>query len=745
MLLASSCNVHRYVREGDYLHKGSKVKYDKTNKPDSELKSSLKNKCWPSPNKTILGVPTGLVLYSMAKPPTGKGLNYFLQEVVGTPPVLFSKVNINSTINRLIAEAKDNGYLRATANDTILIKRKNARVQYTMHLGERYYVDTVKYKVDSTLFGKAIYSTAAATLLKRETPFTVKTARLERERIDRLMRNKGYFYFIADFILITADTSKPGKIVASVTLKPNIPDSAKQVYTINNLTIYSDYDTENDSVNLLSTAIKYDGFKHADITQRFKPQLFSDLITIKEGDVYQLKYHKRTLTRLVNLNSFKFINATFSIADTITDSLLDMEIYLTPFTRRSMQMEIGAYSKSNNFVGSELKLNVVNRNLFHYADHIDFNISGGFEFQVGGSELQSYTNQNFAAGINYLTPKLWPLKSNFVNNDFVPLKKISFGIEYFVNPSLYTLRSTNVSLGFVWKVKHNWDHALDPIVVNYFYPSNITPEYDSTLNQDPALKKSLEEQFIIGSEYRLNFNNQNTSRSRIHFFNSFAIDVAGNLLNLFGNNFKVEDGQEVIGGIPYAQYLLFSDDIRAYLDINKNLKWVNRAFLGYGFAYKNSEVMPYIKQFFIGGSNSIRAFRSGTLGPGSYSDSTIRSQATQTGEVRIELNTELRLKLMKYLQTAIFVDAGNIWYVNEQPNQPGSGFSKNWYKELAVGTGIGLRIDASVMLIRFDFGFPLRIPYLPTGEQWVVDDVKFGSSGWRKENLILNVAFGFPF
>jgi len=141
----------------------------------------------------------------------------------------------------------------------------------------------------------------------------------------------------------------------------------------------------------------------------------------------------------------------------------------------------------------------------------------------------------------------------------------------------------------------------------------------------------------------------------------------------------------------------------------------------------------------------MRAFQNGTLGPGSYSDSLITSQAVQAGEVKFEFNSELRLKVMKYIYTAVFTDVGNIWYRTEQPGEPGSGFSRNWYKELAVDAGIGLRIDANIMVIRFDVAIPLRIPSLPADQRWVIDDVNIGSKQWRKENVILNIAFGYPF
>ena len=141
----------------------------------------------------------------------------------------------------------------------------------------------------------------------------------------------------------------------------------------------------------------------------------------------------------------------------------------------------------------------------------------------------------------------------------------------------------------------------------------------------------------------------------------------------------------------------------------------------------------------------MRAFRNGTLGPGSYTDSLIRTQAVQAGEIKFECNTEYRYKLMKYLSPAVFADAGNIWYRNTQPNMPGSGFSRNWFKELAVDAGVGLRIDASILVFRLDIAIPLRIPSLPDGQRWVTKDINVGDKQWRKDNIVWNIAFGYPF
>jgi outer membrane protein insertion porin family len=154
--------------------------------------------------------------------------------------------------------------------------------------------------------------------------------------------------------------------------------------------------------------------------------------------------------------------------------------------------------------------------------------------------------------------------------------------------------------------------------------------------------------------------------------------------------------------------------------------------------------MPYVKQFFIGGSNSIRAFRARTLGPGSYYSEASQTYASEAGEIKAEVNTEIRTKLFSIVNGAAFIDAGNIWLRKENPQKPGSGLA-GFYKDFAVGTGVGLRFDASIIIVRFDLAFPLRKPWLPEEERWVIDQISFGNKEWRRDNLILNIAIGYPF
>ncbi len=746
LVVVSSCNIYRYVPEKDHLFTGSKIKFTSKIENESDVKSALLSKTWPAPNQKIVLLPLPLISYSISKPTTKKGLNYLLHQSFGEPPVLISQTKPNDMRRRMLSQMRDMGFLKSIIRDTIVLNKRKGEILFTITPGERYSIDTLIFPSDSSKLSKAIASTSQQTLLVKGTPFTLENIMAERERIAMELRNMGYFYFIPDFISVAADTNHNNHVYTQVVVKPALPNEASKTYKIRNFTIYSNYSSDRDSILHKIPINQEDGFKHVDTLPRFKPVLFRQNILLKEGDIYSYTNQRTTVQRMVNLNNFKFINTTFTLADSTATPSLDVELYLTPYTRRSLQAEIGAYSKSNNFAGTEVKLKLTNRNLFHKGDHIDLDLSGGFERLVKSKNNEYYSNQNVAGALNFYRPVFYiPFKLRRIDSDFIPRNRISAGAEYLRKPKLYTARSVRVSFGYLWKTGENWEHIFDPLVINLINPTNITPEYDSTLAADPNLAKSFEKQFIVGGEYTLNYSSTLKNTSIFRFNNSTSIGLSGNLLSLFVKPASISGDQEDFLGIPYAQYLLASNDFRVYMKLTKRINWVNRLFFGYGYSYANSEIMPYLKQFFIGGSNSLRAFRTGTLGPGSYTDSLIQSQAVQAGEIKFEYNSEFRLKLTKYLFSALFADVGNIWFRKEQPDAPGSGFTRNWHKELAVDAGIGLRIDANIMVIRLDVAIPLRIPSLPENQRWVISDVDIGSKTWRKNNVVLNIAFGYPF
>jgi outer membrane protein insertion porin family len=261
------------------------------------------------------------------------------------------------------------------------------------------------------------------------------------------------------------------------------------------------------------------------------------------------------------------------------------------------------------------------------------------------------------------------------------------------------------------------------------------------------LEKVIEKQLIFGPTYNYTYTNTMlTSRKNTYYFKG-GVDVAGTIAGLAtGANIKKGDTIKVFN-VPFSQYAKMETEFRHYLKLTETSQLASRIIVGAGFPYGNSDELPFIKQFFIGGTNSIRAFRARSIGPGTFKEIVPANTflPDQSGDIKFEVNTELRAKLVSIINGAIFVDAGNIWLIKNDPLKPGSQFSGKFLNELAVGTGAGLRFDLSFLILRTDFAFPLRKPYLPEGQRWVLDQINFTSGPWRSENLIFNLAIGYPF
>jgi hypothetical protein len=323
---------------------------------------------------------------------------------------------------------------------------------------------------------------------------------------------------------------------------------------------------------------------------------------------------------------------------------------------------------------------------------------------------------------------------------YVPRTRIALDYELLNRQKLYTLTSVRGELGYVWKPEVRKEHQFNPIAINYVEPLNITQLYLDSIKRDLTLRQAVDTQFILGSNYTYTFDQLISDPKGTGFFFSGNLDLSGNIAGLAtGANIKKGD-QKRIFSAPFSQYIKTQADFRYYFGLNAKTRLANRIILGLGYPYGNSLQLPFIKQFFIGGNNSIRAFRSRSVGPGTYINpkgDSANFLPDQSGDIKIELNTELRYKFSSIIEGALFVDAGNIWLYNENTAKPGAKFSKNFLKEFAVGAGAGIRLDLTILLLRIDAAVPLRKPYLPLGQR-VIKEVK-------TQNIVYNLAIGYPF
>lgn len=758
-LALASCSNLKYLKPEQVLYTGAEVKINvdssKRIADQKAVKQSLEEKTRPRPNKKFLGLRPKLYIYNLAGEPTKpKGIRHWLRTKVGEPPVLLSQVNLKYNNDVLKSYLISQGYLQANVVGETVVKNKKGKAIYTATTGARYKISSVTFPPDTGDLTKIINQYKDNTLLKVGNFYDLDTYKNERIRIDNDLKEHGYFYFNPDYLIMQVDSTIGKNLVTiNVNIKKIAPDAGLKPYTIKNVNIYPSYSLRRDSILRRLPPTLYNDFNIYDDRNTFKPKVFDRLVFFKKGEVYNRKDHNQSLNRMVNLGAFQDVRAEFLPVDSFKNNQLDLNIYLTPLKKNSLTFSITGTSKSNNFVGSEVKLTQTTRNLFRGAEQLDISVSGGFETQVKGTS-QGKNSYSFTADAKLTWPRFIIPFFNFTSTTaFIPKTVVSGSYQLLNRGSLYSLHAFKGEFGYNFKESIYKEHVFNPISVSYVRPGFPSDRVrDSLFEKNPLLRTSLDRQFIIGSNYNFTYTNQMETQRRNNTYFNGSIETGGNVWGLFVK--KDAAGQRSILNVPISQFVRLEADLRDYYKVNRNLTWANRLNLGYGYAYGNSTSLPFIRQFFAGGSSDIRAFPARALGPGTFKVSETEQFADQGGDIKIMLNSELRFKMVSVLYGAVFVDAGNVWLRKEDkgdpaiPNsgKPGSGFKiGNALSEMAVGTGAGLRVDASIFVIRLDAAFPIRKPYLPSGQRWVIDKVDFGSKAWRKENLILNIGIGYPF
>ncbi|MET4080701.1 outer membrane protein assembly factor BamA [Pedobacter sp. UYP30] len=754
----AGCSVTKRVPEGQYLYTGAEVIIN----PDSAkkivdekaVKNDLESKTRPKPNKSVLGIRYKLLLYNIyGKPTKQKGFKHWVSAKLGEPPVLLSEVKLKNNNAVLGSYLISQGYLQGIVTGDTIVKGKKGKAIYTAVTGQRYKLNNITFPSDTGNLTKIIAQNKDKTLLKTGNFYDLDVFKNERERIDNDLKEQGYFYFGPDDIILQVDSTIGNHLAnINVRIKNIAPDAAVKPYTIKNIDIYPNYSLRRDSVIRHLKPLEYNDFEIFDDKKTFKPKFFDRLVFFKKNELYNRTDHSQTLNRLVNVGVFQDVRAEFLPIDSSKNDQLDLNIYLTPLKKNSLSFSVLGTNKSNGFVGSEVKVTQTTRNLFHAGEQLDLSLSGGFETQVGGG-TQKQNSYSLTAETKLTFPRLIVPFFHFdATNAYIPRTIASLSYQLLNRGSLYSLSAFKGEFGYNFKENKYKEHVFNPISISYVKPNIDSAKRDSLFLANPAFNYTLQKNFLIGSNYNFTFTNQmeDERRNNMYFFGS--LETAGNVWGLFTP--KDATGQKSLLNVPLAQFVRGEVDFRDYFKINRNLKWANRLNIGYGYAYGNSTSLPFVRQFFAGGSNDIRAFAARSLGPGSFKDTTNSIFADQGGDIKIMLNSELRFPIVSILQGAAFIDAGNIWLRKEdlgepgKPNtaRPGSGFKlKNVFNEMAVGTGLGLRVDAKILVVRLDVAFPIRKPYLPEGQRWVIDNIAFGSSQWRKENLIYNIGIGYPF
>ena len=764
ILLFAACDNTKHLAAGQELYVGSEIKVKADPKISKSrrkaLESDMASLIRPKPNSKILGVRLKLSLYNSVDTPKGKGLRYLIKNKLGEPPVIANYNTLEKDRQVMENRLENRGWFKDTVTLDTMVKHRKFSGVFTALVHDQYTIGTISFPKDSSVLSRTIRGRDSTqkralrhSLFKPGAPYDLDVVKAERVRIDARLKQKGFYYFGPDYLYASADTTVGShKVDLDVRVKKETPDQARRQYRINDIIVYADYDKNADTS--LASAKKYHGYTIVDPNHRFNPRMFVRTLVFDSGDLYNRDDHNLSLARLTTLSVYRFVKARF-LPTPNSDSLLDAYYYLSPSEKKSLRLQVSGLTKSNNSNGGELAVSWRHRSLFKGAELLNITAYVGIEkqFSAGASNTKSSSIKvdTRRAGVNadlYIPRIVSPFRFN-TNSAFVPHTKFSLGYELFNRSTQYLLTTYRGSYGYVWKNTLLTEQQLNLINISSVQPTNITREFQDSINQPNGqsivLRRSIEKQFIIGPSYNFNYNTLNRPNNRKNniYFNA---NVEWSAPFITSGDTAAAKAKRLFG-TPVSQYVRTEIEFRHTYKLGTFSSFNTRLLGGYGYTYGNSFFLPYIKAFFAGGASDIRAFRSRTLGPGTFYGGNPRDSfvVDEPGDVKLEFNAEYRAKLFSIVRGALFIDAGNVWTRKEDTDRPGSKFSSQFMKDIGVGVGAGLRFDISILVLRLDLAIPVRKPYNVVGEQWVFDKIAFGHKEWRRDNLIFNLAIGYPF
>jgi outer membrane protein insertion porin family len=614
----SACSNSKHLPAGDTLFRGSKIKIldnEASHKEKKILVNDLAGLVRPKTNTKTLGMRLKLTLYNAAgDTKKKKGIRRWLRNKVGEPPVLTSTVDLQVNKELMINHLQNRGFFTTTASahfDTT--KKRKATAVFDITTGKQYTINKTFFRNDSSVIAHDLDSDFVNTLLKPGAPYNLELIKAERVRMDAYLKERGYFFFRPDYILDIVDSSiGNNKVNMYVKLKHHeIPEEAYRPYTINDIYIYTNYKlrgTNQDTSKADKETI--DSYYVIDRKKAYHPIIFSQAMIFEKGDIYSLRDQNTSLSRLVNMGNFKFVKNRFQ---PVSDSLLDVYYYLTPYPDKSLQFQIGVLTQNDNRAGTNASISWKHRNTFKGAEELLFKINGGFEAQYSG-EVKQPNIYNLGAEADLSFPRfVVPFIDIETQSQYLPRSIIKLKYSYESESDLLRINSYTASYGYDWKEGPRKEHQ--------FYPFNFTYVKTDTLGDPERLKylygNLIFNGIVIGPTYEFTYNSQVGPQKKSSYFFDGLVDLSGNILGV-AQKADYKTNPQTLLGLNYAQYMKFQPDFRYYLKLSDASTIASRIMMGVGVPYGNSEQLPNIKQFWAGGNSDLRGFPSRLVGPGTF-------------------------------------------------------------------------------------------------------------------------------
>ncbi len=758
--ILTACSTTSNLPEGETLYTGVKkievVDKQKNRHSDTAL-SEVEAALSVPPNGALFGsskirLPFSFGLWLSNKySQKEKGFGHWLYTKFGKDPKLISTVNPGVRVKAATNLLHDYGYFRGNVTyDTVPAGDRKAKISYEVHMGEASVIDTIMYGSFGHSMDSIIHQNLAGSLLKQGDYFSVINVGDERKRLHTLLHNRGYYYFDAGYISFLADTiHEEGKISLKITPQKGLPENATKRWLIGKRDVFlyqNGAEVLGDSLLHKDIMIHYNGKLHT------RPSVISSNFRLLPGRYFSEFRHSLTYQRFSRLNTFQYTNLSYAPADSLTqiDSLqgapqLNVRLSALYDAPYDAVFEMNFTSKSNSQVGPGAALTLTKKNVFKGGESLSLKIDGSYEWQTqSASNVQDKSLINsweMGASLSLSIPRLLLPNEDRRERRYNNSTDFRIFITRLTRANYFRMVSFGGDFTYQYQSSPLFKHSITPIGLTFNVISASTERFDSIMNANPSLQLSLRNQFIPAMRYTLTFDNSRT-RHRNKLWWQVGAASSGNITSLiykvFGDDFEEEKKWL---GVPFAQFVKLTGEVRYNLKINTNQNLVFRLLSGAIWSYGNSIVAPYSEQFYIGGANSIRAFTIRSIGPGGYTPPSDDKYAymDQIGEFKLEANMEYRFRMFGDLHGATFLDAGNIWLMRKDETRPGGLFKiSRLGKDIALGTGFGLRYDLDFLVVRLDAGYGLHVPY-STSKSGYFNIPSF------KDAIGIHLAIGYPF
>ena len=775
----SACSVRRFIPEGEYMVNKVAIEEDKRAPRKERIASGdMETYIRQTPNKRLLGTNFYVWLYGSAKDKNNKWNNW--KRRVGEEPVLVDAQLTARSIRNLKVYMDSRGFFSSKAWCRIdtNYRRRRVNLTYKLHQGEPYRISRIEYEFRDEALREIILPDTVHTLLRIGQPFDTKVLNEERDRITNYLTRLGYFNFSVNNIEYEADTLAGNQTVGvKVIVKQFLTGYDDQgqsvmennaVHQIRRVNIFPDFDPtvarlddlhlrQLDTVAYQGLNIIYNNRLH------IRPLVLRRTVPIYPNSMYNSATVARTYSDLMSLGYFRTARISFQNAENpraetnmvsyvgpkadtahvqrVEEQYLTCNILCSPTLKQSFKIDLEG-STTSSFYGLKTTLGYQNRNIFRGAESFDASISLGYEFMKMRETKKKRANE-YGVTLGLTFPRfLVPWRMRNLRSAMQPKTKVELAVNV-QDRSFYHRTLTSAGLTYMWQNRHYSSFMVRPIDINVVDVSYLDPDFLSNTT-NLYLINSYKTQLMAGLSFSFNFNNQMKTGGRNATMIRINGETSGNFIGAVAHLFSSPtrdpgDTYYKMFDIRYSQYYRFDVSLSRKITIGDKFAVAGRLYGGLAMAYGNSKAVPFDRLFYAGGSNSMRGWAPRALGPGS-APITDTQFPTQLGDMKLEANLEFRFPIWSILQGATFFDVGNIWFLKSNPEQYSNDavfFFRDFYKQLAFNTGLGLRFDIKFAVLRLDWGVQLYNPNMPAGDRWIK------KLQWK--NTSLNFGVGYPF